>query len=296
MKYKTKGDKIFDIFNGIIMIIILILTFYPFWYCLIGSLNTGSDYMRGGVYFLPRVFTLANYKAVFANEGLVQAFIVSIGRTVIGTFFHLVVTGMFAYAFSRNYLKGKNLYATLGIITMYFGGGLIPTYLNMKMLGLIDNFLVYILPNLFSFWDVLILQTSFKEIPDSIIESAKIDGAGEYTIFFKLIVPLSLPVFAVIALFHAVFQWNSFFDAMLYTNSDYLQPIQYLLMKIIRNREAAVNVVSQFESLYRSRQEEVNSTTLQLATMIVATIPILCVYPFIQKYFVKGVMVGSIKG
>lgn len=293
---KTKGDKIFDSINYLIMIIILICTIYPFWYSLIGSLSEGLDYMRGGVYLWPRKLTIANYSIVLSDMTILNAYKITILRTVIGTVSTLLVTALFAYAFSRDYLIGKNTYAIIGIITMYFGGGMIPTYLTIKMLKLLNSFWVFIIPGLFGFYNALIFRAFFSEIPGSLFDSAKIDGAGEYRIFFKIVLPLSMPVFATIALFVAVGNWNSYFDAMLYTDKESLQPLQLYLMKIIRTKATAAQKINDASASLHIQQNAVTSTTVQYATMMITIIPILMVYPFLQKYFVKGLMIGSIKG
>ena len=296
MRYDTTvQDKVFDVANVIFMILIVFITLFPFWYALAGSFNHGADYMRGGVLFWPRQFTLANYRVVLRERQIIDAYQVTIVRTVIGTLSHITFTGLFAYGFSRPYIKGRKIYATVGIITMFFSGGLIPIYLLYRSLGLLNNFMVYLIPPLFNFWNVLIFQTFFREIPISINESAKMDGANEYTIFFRLIIPVSKPVFAAIALFVAVFHWNSFFDAMVFTTSRRIQPLQLYLMRIIRTREAAANMASRAAEMMAT-QFEVNSTTIQLATIVVTALPIIALYPFLQKYFVKGLLIGSIKG
>lgn len=293
---KTKADWIFDICNALIMSAVVICTVFPFWYCLVGSFNKGLDYMLGGVYFWPRAFSTANYSIVFSDRTILNAYSITILRTVVGTVSTILVTAMFSYAFSKKELVGRGIYAKLGIITMYFSGGMIPTYLTIKMLGLIDSFWVFIIPGLFGFYNVLLFNTFFREIPQSLIESAKIDGAGEYKIFFKIILPLSKPVLATIALFCAVGHWNSYFDAMLYTNKQSLQPIQLYLMKIIRTKAAAAQQISDASASLHVDEDAVNSTTVQYATMMVTVVPILLAYPFLQKYFVKGMMIGSLKG
>lgn len=288
-------DKIFDYVNILGMLIVIFLTLYPFWFTVVGSFNIGSDYMAGGVNFWPRKFTLENYIVVFRNKQIVNAFVITVLRTFIGTATSVLFTAIFAYGFSRKNLMGRNLYAVIAMITMYFGGGLIPGYMLIKNLHLIDNFLVYIIPCIFSFWNVLIIQSFFREIPESMIESAKIDGAGDYRIFFRLIIPLSMPVLATITLFNGVGHWNSYFDSMLFTNKQSLQTIQVVIMKIIRNRDIAVSMATK-SGLNTAKLEKTSSVTIQLATMIVATVPILILYPFLQRYFVAGMTIGSIKG
>lgn len=290
----SRGDKVFDVLNIIGMCILIFLTLYPFWYCLIGSFNEGADYAQGGVYLLTRKFTWANYRAVFQNQQLFDAFRVTIARTVLGTAASLLFTAVFAYGFSRKNLKFRGFYAAMGTVTLFFGGGLIPYYLVLRQLHLIDKFAVYIIPALFSFWNVIIFQSFFREIPESIHESARIDGAGEYRILFHLILPLSKPVLAAIGLFTAVGHWNAYFDSMAFTNKVELQTLQVLLMKIVKSKEVALQM-AQSVARYVKR-DEVNPLTVQLATMMVAALPIMVVYPFLQKYFVKGLLIGSVKG
>ena len=290
---KAKSEIIFDLFNNIGMLLMIVVTLFPFIYILAGSFNNGGDYIKGGVYIWPRVFTTANYKAIFANNQLLNAFGISTLRTIIGTVLAIMFTSLFAYGFSKENLIGKKFYGYFGLFTMFFGGGLIPYYIVLKNLQLIDNFLVYIIPCMFSFFNVIIFTSFFKGIPKSIVESAKMDGASEYTIFLKLILPLSKPVIAAIALFTGVFHWNSFFDAMVFTNSAKLQPIQSLLMKIVSSREFASGMSEQAARFVGKNQT--NPLTIQMATMVIASIPIISIYPFFQKYFVKGMLMGSIK-
>lgn len=297
MRYNKCGfsNQIFHLLNSIFMILVIVVTLFPFWYSLVGSLNQGLDYIRGGVYLWPRVFTLANYRVVFMIDELFGAYKITVLRTILGTIVHLAFTSVFAYALSRKELKGRKFHLYAGLVTMFFGGGLIPTYLLIKSLSLYNNFLVYIVPSMFSMWNVLIFQSFFRDIPESMRESAQIDGAGEFRIYVSLIVPLSKPVFGAIALFVGVNHWNSFFDAMMYTSSNNLAVLQLVLLKMIRTREAATILANRAQE-FISNRGEVNSKTIQMATMIVATVPIIMVYPFLQKYFVKGVMVGAIKG
>jgi putative aldouronate transport system permease protein len=292
---RTTGDKIFDGFNVGLMVLLIIITLYPFWYSLIGSFNQGLDYMKGGVFLWPREFSLENYVAVFKRNDVINAYGVTIARTFIGTLSHVFITALFTYGFSRHYLKGRNLYAAIGLITLYFRPILISQYLLYSSLGLINNFLVYILPHVFNFYHVLIMQAFFRTIPKEVNESAMMDGATEYRIFFSLVLPLSKPVLATIALFAGVFHWNEFRDAMMFTTSESLQTIQVYLMRMIRIGEAAAQLAEESGEL-AAAVSQMNPKTIQLATMMVATVPILALYPFLQKYFVKGVMIGSIKG
>ncbi len=286
-------DKIVDILIYAFMVVIIFLTLYPFWYCFVGSFNEGLDYMKGGVYFLPRKFTIGNYMTVFADNTILNSFKVTIARTVIGTISHVLFCSVFAYAYSRKILKWKKFFMVTGLIPMYFGGGLIPTYILYRQLGLLNNFLVYIIPGLFSFYHVIIMQAFFRGIPDSLAESAMMDGASEYRIYWSILLPLSTPVLAAIALFTGVGHWNSYFDSMVFTTSRSLQTVQVYLMKIVRSQQAAQNMVDATQDEF---ERVITPETVKLATMMTVTLPIIFIYPFLQRYFVKGMMIGSLKG
>ncbi|WP_079421539.1 carbohydrate ABC transporter permease [Clostridium oryzae] len=291
---ETKGEATFDIINVIIMAILCFITLYPIWFVVVNSFNDGMDAARGGIYWWPRIFSLAAYKTVFANNDIITSFAVTVLKTVIGTVIHVFFTAMVAYPLSKRDLIGRKFYMTVGIITMFFSGGLIPTYLWYKQLHLIDNFAVYILPAMFSFYDLVIFMAFFREIPDSLEEAAKIDGSDDFKIFYSIILRLSLPVIATIALFHGVYQWNDYFTGVIYIiKKSYLLPIQTYLYKVV-SENSANQAISLQPGVAVNRR--VTSQTVKFATMVVTTFPIVCVYPFLQKYFVKGMMVGAVKG
>lgn len=290
---KTKGEAVFDILNTIGMLCICFITLYPIWYVLINAFNDGNDAMMGGIYWLPRKFSLENFEAVFASPGIMWAMFITVAKTVIGTVAHVLFTAMVAYAFSRRNLIGGKFYILLGTITLFFSGGLIPTFLLIRDLHLLDNFLVYILPFLFSFFDLIIFMTFFREIPDGLEEAARIDGANDWSIFLRVVLPVSMPVVATIALFHGVFQWNDYFVGMIYMNDESLQPIQTYLYRVVAQSSSNQMMVAVQGS---AATRTVTSQSIKLATMVVTTAPIVFVYPFLQRYFVKGMMIGSIKG
>jgi len=296
MNIRSRGDKWFDVFNVTVLTVILVLTVAPFWFALVGSFNEGVDYMRGGIYFWPREFTLSNYVTVFADKTIYNAYFVTLMRTLAGTALHVAFTALVAYGMSRKALAGRNAYLIIMMFTMFFYGGLVPTYLLYKDIGLLNNFLVYIIPTMFSVWDMIIVMSFFRSIPEQIIESAKIDGAGEYRIFLQLILPLTKPVLAAIALFHGVYQWNSYTDAMLFTTKEALEPVQLFLMRIVTDSSEAMKFGEQAASVMPEEAKQVSPETLKLAMMMATTAPILVIYPFLQKYFVKGVLIGSVKG
>ncbi|EHB63520.1 MULTISPECIES: carbohydrate ABC transporter permease [Paenibacillus] len=291
-KRKTKGEAIFDMFNNFGMLIVCFLTIYPIWYVLVNAFNDGQDAMRGGIYWWPREFSLQNFEAVFQSSGIMTAMGVTVAKTVVGVFVHVLFTAMVAYAFSRKGLIGGKLYIFLGTVTMFFTGGLIPTYLLIKDLNMLDSFLVYIIPAMFSFFDLIIFMTFFREIPDGLEEAAKIDGANDWSIFLRVVLPVSMPVIATIALFHGVYQWNDYFTGVIYINNTDLQPIQTYLYKVIA-QSSSNQMMAQVPG---GISKTVTSQSIKMATMVVTTLPIVFVYPFLQRYFVKGMMIGSIKG
>lgn len=291
-KRKTTSEATFDIVNNVFMFIILFVTLYPIWYVLVNAFNDGTDAMRGGIYWIPRVFSLDSFRTVFQTSGIMTAMGITVLKTLLGTVIHVFFTAMVAYAFSRRELIGRKVYMLIGTITMFFGGGLIPYFLLIRDLHLFDSFWVYIFPAMFSFWDLIIFLTFFREIPDGLEEAAKLDGANDFKIFYRVIIPVSMPVIATIALFHGVYQWNDYFTGVIFINNPDLQPIQTYLYRIVA-QSSSNQMIS---AMPAGVAQTVTSQSLKLATMIVTTAPIVFVYPFLQKYFVKGFMIGSIKG
>lgn len=290
-KQRTTGEIILDFAIVVLMCIICFITIYPIWYVVVNSFNDGADAMRGGIFWWPRVFSLENYKTVFKDSAIISAFGITIARTITGTVLSVLFTSMVAYGLSKTRLVGRKIYLTMGIITMMFHGGLIPTFLLYKNLNLLDHFLVFVIPAMFSFYNAIIFMSFFREIPASLEESAQIDGANDLTIFFRMILPLSKPVLATIALFNGVYHWNDYFSGVIYINTPSLQPIQTYLYRMVA--EAGSNqMAAQTADVIKST----TSMSLKLATMVVTTLPIVCVYPFLQKYFVKGMMIGAVKG
>jgi putative aldouronate transport system permease protein len=282
--------------NGIIigfMAAICVITLYPVWNMVILSFNDSQDTMMGGIYLLPRKFTLESYRIVFLDKAIVRAFLVTICRTLIGTVSSVFFTAMVAYAFSKRHIPGSRLYLTLGTITMFFGGGLIPYFILLRSIGLYDHFLVYIIPGLFNFFNCIIFMTFFRELPAGLEESAKLDGANDFTIFLRIVLPLSTPILATIALFNGVGNWNDYFSGVMFINNPDLQPIQTFLYRVIAGASQTKSIVGMPAG---AMAQAVSSQSVKLATMTITTAPIICVYPFLQRYFVKGVMIGAIKG
>jgi putative aldouronate transport system permease protein len=300
---KSIIDKIFDIANIVFMIILIAAVLYPFLNSVAISLNDANDTTRGGLTIFPRVFTIRNYQLIFTNPRVYNAYLITISRTVIGTVTSLFITGMLAYGLAHTNLKGRSFYLILCIIPMYFGGGLIPTYFLIRSMKLINNFWVYIIPGLVGIWNMLLMKTYFQGIPISLEESARIDGANYLTVFFKIIIPISTPIIATIALFVGVGQWNAWFDAAIYITRQNLKPMQSVLLSIISEARFAEQLAQTTAGAGGSidvgnigRNIKVNVRSITMATMFVTILPIIMVYPFLQRYFVKGIMIGSIKG
>lgn len=291
------GDRIMVICIYTFLVLFAISTLYPFLNALAVSFNQGLDTSKGGITIWPRVFTFENYKVVFKDDRLMSGFIVSVSRTVIGTLSSILCTAIFAYGMSKRELMGRKYYMVMCIITMYFGGGLIPTFMLIRNIGLMNSFWVFIIPGLIGVWNMIIFRTFFLGLPNGLEESAKIDGCGNWGTFFRIVLPLSGPVIATLALFTAVAHWNEWFLAGIYISDQKLYPIQTILRQILLSNivsEQAANLDSA-SIAHMQKAKTVTSKSLSMATMMVATLPIICVYPFVQKYFVKGVLVGSLK-
>lgn len=295
---KSKGEITFEVFLYVFMLALAIATLYPFWYVAVLSLNEGTDSAFGGIWFWPRKFTIDNYRYVLANEQLRSAYLVTISRTILGTIITVVVSGLAAYAMSKKNLRGRGIILTFFMIPMFIGGTMISTYVVFARLGLINNFLVYILPSSFSFFYMIIMRTFIYGLPPSLEESAKIDGAGYITIFYKIIVPLCKPVVATIALFSGVAHWLDFSTNLIYVYDSKLMTVQYLLYQVVRaNRMTVLNEQAMAASgvLQTINTQHITSKAVQMTVLMVATVPILVAYPFLQKYFVKGMTIGAIK-
>jgi putative aldouronate transport system permease protein len=283
-----------------LLIVLGIITLYPFWNSAVISFNVGMDTSRGGVTIWPRAFTFDNYKIVFQDKRIIHAFYISIFRTLAGTALSIFFTAIFAYGLSIKDVIGKKFYMIFAIITMYFGGGLIPFYLLNRELGLMNTFWVMVIPTAVSVWNMIIFRTFFMGLPAGLEESAKIDGCSTFGIFFRIVLPLSGPVLATLSLFTAVYHWNDWFTATIFINNTDLFPIQTMLQQILNSNIMSdqLTIASQGSGAAAdamSRMKSVTTKSLTMATMMVATLPIIAVYPFVQRFFVKGVLVGSLK-
>jgi len=291
------SDRVMVSFIYVFLILLSFSSLYPFWNALVISFNMGSDTALGGVTFWPRAFTLENYKIIMNDNRLLNGFFISISRTVVGTISAILVTSLVAYGMTRPNLMGRKFYTLFFIFTMYFSGGLIPTYLLIRSLGLMNSFLVFIIPSLVSVWNMIIFRTFFKSLPVGLEESAQIDGCSNWGIYFRIVLPLSGPVIATLSLFTAVAQWNDWFLPSIYITSESLIPVQTILRQTLNSNllteQSALLDTASLAVLESTRT--VTSKSLQMAIMMVVTIPIVIVYPFVQKHFVKGVLIGSLK-
>ncbi|WP_086074364.1 carbohydrate ABC transporter permease [Paenibacillus camerounensis] len=290
---------LFTTFNTVFMICLVIVTLYPFLNTIAVSFNAGNDTIRGGIYLWPRAWTIQNYKAIFASGTIYDAFLVSVARTVLSTVLNIFLTTMLAYTLSRREYVFRQPITVIFVLTMYFSAGLIPSYFLIKDLNLINSFWVYIFPSMISAFNMIVIRTYIGTIPESLMESARIDGAGDFKIFMRVVFPLCKPVLATIALFVAVGAWNSWFDAFIYTSSrQHLSTLQYELMKLLSstmNSNSNPNVAAGVGMDQESARALVTPLSIRAAITVVASVPILLVYPFMQKYFVVGLNVGSVK-
>lgn len=294
-KKKNREDFLFDLINNGLLILIALVTLYPFYYILVLSLNEGNDAVLGGIYLFPRAFTLENYKEFFTDASWVRSLWVTAARTVVGTAIGVLFTCMVSYALSRIDLLGRKLYIKLVIFAMHFSGGIIPFYILLKGLGLINTFQVYVIPGALNMFFVLVGISFFQGVPTELIESAYLDGASEGKTFLQIVLPISMPLIATMTLFIAVNHWNSWIDSAYYVQNNDLRTLAYKMREVI-NQSMTPTTTDSTTLQYASSHAKTTTTSLQMAAMIVSVAPILCVYPFLQKYFTQGMMLGAVKG
>ena len=283
------GDRIFNLINITVLALLALIIVFPVWNVVVNSFASGKAIAEVKSVLWPTEFSIENYKAVLKDSSIWMAFVISILKTVIGAVCHVLFCAMVAYGMSKSYLKGRKLYTIMGVITMFFSGGIIPTYLLIKSLGLLNSFWVYVIPALFSYYDMIILMIFFRQVPESLEESARIDGAGVWRVFRSIILPLSKPALATIVLYHGVSQWNDFMTTKLYITNKMLYPLMMKLYEII--------VQQQMATMTNNTSIVVTTSTkgIQLATIVVTTLPIVIIYPLLQKHFVTGMMIGAVK-
>ncbi|WP_274363167.1 carbohydrate ABC transporter permease [Paenibacillus thermotolerans] len=299
----SAADRIYMSVNYLALLLFCITALYPFIYFLALSFNDGYDAMKGSIYFFPRVFTLENYAKAFTNPLILNSFFISVSRTFVVTTLSVFLTALLAYALSRKGLPGRKYIVFFFFFTTLFSGGLIPTFILFRQLHILNTFWVLVLPSLYNFFNAIIMKTFFDGIPTSLSESARIDGASELGVFSRIILPLSLPVLATIALFVGVGVWNDWFTGQFFIQNEKLQPAATFLNKMISEASfqsmtnASSNSGSAIQNMNQAQMElrGVTPEALRMTFVIIITTPIVCVYPFLQKYFVKGVLVGSLK-
>lgn len=291
LKRRSMEDWIVDFIIYAFCLIVLFITIYPFYYVLIVSFNEGIDASLGGIYWWPRKFTLENYSRFFGDMKWILGLGVTVLRTLVGTALGVIFTTFVAYGLSFKDLYGRKVYMTIIIISMYFSGGIIPYYTLLKELHLIDTFWVYVVPGALNTFFLMVGLSFFEDIPASLRESAKIDGATELKVFTRIILPISKPFLATLTLFIGVGHWNNWYDSTFFVKTKALRTLSYLMMEVINKSMVNTSMAS------AAAQANTATTTLsiQTAAMVIAVAPILCIYPFLQKYFVTGIMIGSVK-
>ncbi|SDN97165.1 putative aldouronate transport system permease protein [Paenibacillus sp. yr247] len=288
MRWKFRAGSIFDVCNILFFILLSIIMIYPLWSVLMTSLVSNAEFFSRPVILWPRHFVFESYKAIFQDQLLIHSLFVTIIITIVGTLYSMLMTVMLAYGLSKDNLMGGKFFRTLVIVTMYFNGGIVPYYLLIKNLHLRDTIWVMILPMAINAWNYLVVRTFFRQLPESLDEAAKIDGANDLHILFRIILPLSAPVLATFSLFYGIEYWNSWWFALLFISDNSLHPLQYVLREmVISNSSVQSTTIMMGRNLFEEG--------VKMATVIVATVPIICVYPFLQKYFTKGVILGAIK-
>lgn len=289
---KTAGSRIFDIFNYTLLLLYSLLCIVPFIHVIAGSFTTTKEFLSHSFILFPTEFSLDAYRYIFSTNTIARSLLVTLYLTVVGTLLNIVFTALMAYPLSRKDLEGRQAIIMMVMFTMLFGGGLIPHFLLVKQLGLLNSLWSLMIPGLIGAFILIVLKSFFQQLPEGLEESAKMDGANDLVILFKIVLPLSMPALATFSLFYAVGHWNTFFNAVLYINDSTKWPIQVLLRQIVMLSSGGVGDTSGFENDYLVPPAQ----TVKMAVIVVATVPVLLVYPFLQKYFAKGVLLGSVKG
>jgi putative aldouronate transport system permease protein len=287
---RSLAEKTLDALNILLVGLGAVVFTYPVWFVLISSLSDAHAVAAGQITLWPVGWNLDAYHRVFEDQAVWQAYGNTLFYVVVGTAVNLILTTLGAYPLSRKNLYGSGLFMKIIVFTMFFSGGLIPYYLNVRNLGLFDTRWALIIPGAISAFNLIVMRTFFQSIPDSLVESAKIDGANDFRVLLRIVLPLSMPVMAVMTLFYAVAHWNSWFNALIYLQDRTLYPLQLILREILTQN----NTENLTLNVGQSDMQQI-SETIKYATIVVATVPILLIYPFLQKYFVKGVMIGAIK-
>lgn len=293
----SAGEKVFKIVNYLLIIALCLSIILPFLNILALAFNPGKDAEKGGIFFWPRIWSFENFNKVFEASNIASAFGVSVFRTFVGTIASVFLTAMAAYVLKSKTLPGGKFFMMFIFFTMLFSGGIIPYYMLLKSLHLTNNIWVYVIPGLYSAWNLIIMRTFFQQIHPSLEESARIDGYNDFSIFMRVIMPLSRPVVAVIGLFTAVGHWNDWFTGAFFIRKADLRPLSTLLQEMLMSAEAMRETLNQAAGVRYDMLERIQITanSLKMATIIVVVVPIILIYPFVQRYFAKGIMIGSMK-
>lgn len=291
-KYRSLSGTLFDVSNYILLSIIGIVAVLPFIYVVAGSFASDTELTQRAVFLIPKTFTLSAYKFIFSTDTILKSIWVSLYVTILGTMVNLFFTVTMAYALSKRGLMGRNTVLNMIVFSMLFGGGLIPTYIVIRELHMIDTYWALMIPGAISAFNLIIVKNFFQELPQELEEAAKIDGCTELGLLWRIVLPLSMPVLATFTLFYAVGHWNNFFSALLYLNDPAKWPLQVMLRQIVLLSQMAAGDMSTVDPQFVKQQEQ----SIKMAVIVVGTIPILLVYPFLQKHFAKGVLIGSVKG
>jgi putative aldouronate transport system permease protein len=290
---KTPEDRVVDTAVYFLLGLVFFVTAYPFYLSLVLSFNEGLDAARGGIYFRPRQFTLQNYRSFFTDEKWIRSFFVTSLRTLTGTVVTTLFTAMVAYGLSQEKLLGRKVYMGIAIFCLYFSGGLIPYYMTLNALGFLNTFLVYIIPQSLNLFYAIVAISFFQSLPKELHESAAIDGGGELLIFFRIILPVSKPLLATIAIFTGVGHWSSWFDSAFFVQNKNLRTLGYLLMEVINRSNVSGSPMGMAMA---SANAVVTPLAIQVTAMVITVFPIMVIYPFLQKYFITGLTLGSVKG
>jgi ABC-type sugar transport system, permease component len=295
----SNGDKVFNVFNYLIFGILTIVCIFPLYYIFINTISSNDLTNRGLISFYPMQIQFTNYLSVTQIPGLASAAFISVARTVLGTCCTVAASAFLGFLFTKNQMWGRKFWYRFIIVTMYFNAGLIPWYLTMYNLGLTNNFLAYILPAIVQPFNIILVKTYVENTPPALQEAAEIDGAGDFTIFVKVILPIITPILATIAIFSAVAQWNNYIDTLLLMTDDRLFSLQYMLWTYINQADslaAELRNNPQSIGLAKSLATQQTALSVRMTVSIIVVLPIICVYPFFQKYFVRGIMIGAVKG
>jgi putative aldouronate transport system permease protein len=303
IKKLEPGEIVFNSLNYTLFALFMLICIYPFYYIFIYSLSNPKEVSKGLMWILPKAPTLLNYEQMFKVDGMLNALLISVSRTVLGTVLAILATGLFAFVITKPNLPFRKFFYRATIVSMYLNAGIIPWYITMMNYGLKNNFLLYIIPGIINAFYLVLIKTYMESIPTSLEESALMDGAGIFTIYFKIYFPVCMPVFAAVAVYSAAGQWNSWYDNFMLVNNASLDTLQYKLLSVLTRADVLVQQIKSGTGLGQTvdpellqRSQSVTPTGLKMTMTMIVTVPILLVYPFLQRYFVKGILIGAVKG